>query len=189
MTRTGWLVRPKGERDVDAVVGLLAEIAREGRWIATEWPFDVRARARTMRDGLLRRWCVGWVAVEERDVIADLTIFDVDAPEPELGMLVAAPYRRRGIGRALLDEAIAWAHANGKTALTLRVFPDNDAARTLYFAAGFVDKVVQRAAIARRDGVALDAILMRRPVAEELADARRRHLSGPASSQVRQYLR
>jgi GNAT superfamily N-acetyltransferase len=164
MTRTGWTVRPKGERDVDAVVGLLAEIAREGRWIATEWPFDVNARARTMRDALLRRWCVGWVAVDERDVVADLTIFDVDSQEPELGMLVAATHRRRGIGRALLEEAIGWARTNGKTALTLRVFPDNDAARTLYFAAGFVDKTVLRAAIARRDGDALDAIVMRRAV-------------------------
>jgi GNAT superfamily N-acetyltransferase len=166
MTRSGWTVRPKGERDVDAVVGLLAEIAREGRWIATEWPFDVDARARAMRDALLRRWCVGWVAVDERDVVADLTIFDVDAPEPELGMLVAAPQRRRGIGRALLEEAIAWARANGKTALTLRVFPDNDAARTLYFAAGFVDEIVQRAAIPRRNGAPLDAILMRRALTD-----------------------
>jgi GNAT superfamily N-acetyltransferase len=166
MTRNGWSVRPKGERDVDAVVGLLAEIAREGRWIATEWPFDTGARARTMRDGLLRRWCVGWVAVDERDVVADLTIFDVNAHEPELGMLVAATHRRRGIGRALLEEAIGWARANGKTALTLRVFPDNDAARTLYFAAGFIDKTVQRAAIPRRDGAPLDAILMRRAVTD-----------------------
>ena len=166
MTRTGWTVRPKGERDVDAVVGLLAEIAREARWIATEWPFDVNARARTMRDGLLRRWCVGWVAVDERDVVADLTIFDVDSQEPELGMLVAATHRRRGIGRALLEEAIGGARTNGKTALTLRGFPDNDAARTLYFAAGFVDKTVLRAAIARRDGDALDAIVMRRAVTD-----------------------
>jgi GNAT superfamily N-acetyltransferase len=164
MTRSGWTVRPKGERDVDAVVGLLAEIAREGRWIATEWPFDMPARARAMRDSLLRRWCVGWVAIDEREVVADLTIFDIDSNEPELGMLVAATHRRRGIGRALLEEAIGWARTNGKTALTLRVFPDNDAARTLYFAAGFVDKVVQRAAIARRGGDPLDAILMRRPV-------------------------
>lgn len=165
--RTSWSVRPKGERDVDAVANLLAEIAREGRWIATEWPFDVPARARSMRDGLLRRWCVGWVAIDEREIVADLTIFDIDAAEPELGMLVAAPYRRRGIGRALLDEALAWARANGKTALTLRVFPDNDAARALYASAGFVDKLVQRAAIARRDGPALDAIVMRRPVGDE----------------------
>lgn len=164
--RAAWSIRPKGERDVDAVVALLAEIAREGRWIATEWPFDVAARARSMRDALLRRWCVGWVAVDEREIVADLTIFDVDAAEPELGMLVTASHRRRGIGRALLEEAIAWARANGKTALTLRVFPDNEAARTLYASAGFVDSVLQRAAIARRDGDPLDAIVMRRPVAE-----------------------
>ncbi len=119
-----------------------------------------------MRDGLLRRWCVGWVAVEEREIVADLTIFDIAAAEPELGMLVAAAHRRRGIGRALLDEALAWGRANGKTALSLRVFPDNVPARTLYAAAGFVDAVVQHAVIARRDGGALDAIVMRRPLTD-----------------------
>jgi len=44
------------------------------------------------------------------------------------------------------------------------VFPDNDAARALYAASGFVDVEVQRAAIPRRNGPPLDAILMRRPV-------------------------
>ena len=82
-------------------------------------------------------------------------------------MLVAATHRRRGIGRALLEEAIGWARANGKAALTLRVFPDNDAARALYFAAGFVDKTVLHGAIARRDGEALDAIVMRRAVTDD----------------------
>jgi ribosomal protein S18 acetylase RimI-like enzyme len=81
-------------------------------------------------------------------------------------MIVAATHRRRGIGRALLACAIEWAHANGKLALTLRVFPDNDAARALYRASGFVDVELQRGAIPRRNGPALDAIVMRRATAQ-----------------------
>ncbi|MDQ6941344.1 MAG: GNAT family N-acetyltransferase [Candidatus Eremiobacteraeota bacterium] len=162
MRRASWAIRPKGERDAAGVAALLAEISREGRWIATEWPFDVDERARQMRDGLLRRWCVGWVATDGRDLIGDLTVFDIERDDPELGMVVAATHRRRGIGRALLACAFEWAHANGKSALTLRVFPDNDAARELYRTSGFVDVDVQRGAIPRRDGPALDAILMRR---------------------------
>jgi ribosomal protein S18 acetylase RimI-like enzyme len=65
----------------------------------------------------------------------------------------------------LLAAAVDWAHANGKSALTLRVFPDNDPARELYRASGFVDVELQAAAIPRRDGKALDAVVMRRPVA------------------------
>ncbi len=165
MSRASWAIRPKGERDAAGVASLLADIAREGQWVATEWPFDVDARARQMREGLLRRWCVGWVATDGRELVGDLTIFDIERDDPELGMIVAATHRRRGIGRALLVCAIEWAHANGKPALTLRVFPDNDAARELYRASGFVDVDVQRGAIPRRSGPSLDAIVMRRATA------------------------
>ena|GEM_PF-2419551 len=161
MTRASWAIRPKGERDAVGVAALLGEIAREGRFVATEWPFDVDERARQMRDALLRRWCVGWVATDGRDLVGDLTIFDIERDDPELGMIVAATHRRRGIGRALLACAIEWAHANGKR-LNLRVFPDNAAARELYLASGFVDVEVQHGAIPRRNGPALDVILMRR---------------------------
>jgi RimJ/RimL family protein N-acetyltransferase len=162
VTRPTWSIRPKGERDADGVAGLLAAISREGNWIATEWPFDIDERARTMRDALLRRWCVGWVATDGRAVVGDLTVFDIERDDPELGMIVAASHRRQGIGRALLACAFDWAHANGKPALTLRVFPDNDPARELYRASGFVDVELQRGVISRRDGPARDAILMRR---------------------------
>jgi RimJ/RimL family protein N-acetyltransferase len=171
VTRASWAIRPKGERDAAGVAALLAEISREGRWVATEWPFDVDERARQMRDGLLRRWCVGWVATDGRELVGDLTVFDIDRDDPEIGMIVAATHRRRGIGRALLACAIEWAQANGKRALVLRVFPDNDAARELYRASGFVDVDVQRGAIPRRSGPALDAILMRRATAPRLDSA------------------
>jgi ribosomal protein S18 acetylase RimI-like enzyme len=165
VTQPSWTIRPKGERDVDAVVALLAEIAREGSFFATEWPFDVPERARLMRDALLSRRSVGWVAVDGRALVGDLSVIDVSQEEPELGMMVAAAHRGRGIGRALLAYAVAWARANGKPALTLRVFPDNERAHALYRANGFVKVELQAAAIRRRDGSARDAIVMRRPIA------------------------
>src|ERR1700716_4620231 len=74
VTRRLWTVRPMGERDAAAVVELLAQIAREGSYIATEWPFDQAARTRTIRDALLLRRSVGWIAVDGRELIGELTV-------------------------------------------------------------------------------------------------------------------
>jgi RimJ/RimL family protein N-acetyltransferase len=166
VARPSWSVRPKGERDVAPVVALQADVAREGQWIATEWPFDVDERIARQRDSLLHRYSVGWVALERRTIVGDLTVWDIGRDEPELGMIVAASHRRRGIGRALLERAIAWAATNEKRALVLRVFPDNEAARALYLACGFVEIETQRGAIPRRDGPPRDAIVMRRRTEE-----------------------
>lgn len=172
--RPAWTVRPKGERDAAAVAELLAEIAREGGLIATEWPFDLEARAAAMRDALLLRRCVGWVALEGRTLIADLTVTEIEADEPELGMMVEARLRGRGIGRALLRQALAWAHGNGKLALRLRVFPDNVRALALYRSSGFVEVELQSSVIPSRSGAARDALVMRCPTIAGPRDARAR---------------
>jgi RimJ/RimL family protein N-acetyltransferase len=166
MTRASWAIRPKGERDVDGVVELLAEVAREGRFIATEWPFDVEARAQAMRDAILERRVVGWIAVDGRHVVGNITIHDIASAEPEIGMIVRASHRGRGIGAALLAAAQTWARANGKPALRLRVFPDNENALALYRAHGFAEVELQRRVVPRRDGSAWDALLMRWEIAE-----------------------
>ena len=105
-------------------------------------------------------------ATDGRAVVGDLTVVDIERDDPELGMMVAASHRRRGVGRALLACAFDWAHANGKPASRCGV-PDNDPARELYRASGFVDVELQRGVISRRDGPARDAILMRRPTEQK----------------------
>jgi ribosomal protein S18 acetylase RimI-like enzyme len=159
-----WRIRPKGARDAHDTVVLLAEVAREGRWIATVWPFDITARAEAMRTELLGRRIVGWCAVDGRSMVGDLTVYGVAYDEPEFGMIVAASHRQRGIGRALIENAAAWARGNGKAALRLRVFPDNVPALALYRSVGFVEVKVQHGAIPRPDGAPLDVILMRLPI-------------------------
>lgn len=166
MTRPAWTIRPVGERDIEAVVVLLAEIAREGSYIATEWPFDLTERARSLRDALLLRRTVGWIATSGRELIGELSVIDITQAEPEIGMIVAAPHRGRGIGRALLENAVTWARTNGKPALTLRVFPDNARALALYRRGGFVETSRQPAGIIRRDGTGRDVLVMRRAIDE-----------------------
>jgi ribosomal protein S18 acetylase RimI-like enzyme len=60
------------------------------------------------------------------------------------GIAVDPAFRRRGVGRALIDAAIAEAGARGAHRLTLRVLGPNDGARRLYESAGFVVEGVQR---------------------------------------------
>ena len=56
----------------------------------------------------------------------------------DLGLMVAASARRRGIGWALLEQAVEWARGAGVTKLELHVFPHNEPAIRLYERFGFV---------------------------------------------------
>ena len=77
----------------------------------------------------------------------------------DLGLMVAAEYRRRGIGRALLDRAVDWARGAGVRKLELHVFPWNEPAIALYESYGFEREGLRRGHYVR-DGEEVDAILM-----------------------------
>src|SRR5439155_24175266 len=55
-------------------------------------------------------------------------------------VVVAAEWRERGVGSALLAEAIRWARDVGVEKVALSVFPDNGNARALYRKFGFVEE-------------------------------------------------
>jgi RimJ/RimL family protein N-acetyltransferase len=77
----------------------------------------------------------------------------------DLGLMVAAGFRGRGIGRALLERAVDWARAADVHKLELHVFPHNEPAIRLYDAFGFVREGFRRGHY-RRGGEYVDAILM-----------------------------
>ncbi|HUY70782.1 MAG TPA: GNAT family N-acetyltransferase [Gaiellaceae bacterium] len=60
------------------------------------------------------------------------------------GIAVDPARRRQGVGRALIDAALAEAGRRGARRLTLRVLGPNEAARRLYEAAGFAVEGVLR---------------------------------------------
>lgn len=77
----------------------------------------------------------------------------------DLGIMVAAASRRRGVGRALMEAAADWAGSVGITKLQLHVFPHNPAAIALYEQLGYEREGLRRAHFPR-DGEPVDVVLM-----------------------------
>ncbi len=77
----------------------------------------------------------------------------------DLGLMVAASARRRGVGWALLEQSVEWAQAAGVRKLELHVFPHNEPAIRLYEQFGFVREGLRRGHY-RRGRKYVDAILM-----------------------------
>jgi RimJ/RimL family protein N-acetyltransferase len=85
------------------------------------------------------------------------------------GLTVGDEFRRRGVGRALLDAAILEARARGARRLTLRVLAPNEPARRLYESAGFVVEGVQRE-LFFLEGAYVDDVLMALELGRPQAD-------------------
>ena len=109
-----------------------------------------------------------FVAVDGDEVVARLSVARDPHPASshvaDLGLMVAASHRRRGVGRALLEQAVVWARSAGVRKLELHVFPWNAPAIALYESFGFVREGFRREHYRRGDEY-VDAILMASPVA------------------------
>ncbi len=151
--------------DLGPCLDLFEAVCVEGRWLATEAPIDRRevgARWKallTTGDGTLL------VAEEEAAPRTPLGLVAlVGRARPELGMLVAAGERRKGVGERLLLAALAWARAAGAPEVVLHVFPHNAAAVALYRKHGFEVRARLHRAYLRRSGERWDALRMTLPL-------------------------
>lgn len=96
---------------------------------------------------------------------AGFVLFRTVADEAEILTIAVLPeYRGQGIGRRLVERASDLAASAGACSLFLEVAEDNRAARALYRAAGFVI-AGHRRGYYRRAGGAVDALVLRRPLA------------------------
>jgi RimJ/RimL family protein N-acetyltransferase len=160
-----WLiVRPAAPADADALVELGRAVAGEDElWLTYD-----RSRADERRNvkSIRRDPNVAvFVAESPAGVVGRLSIARDHGPHSrhvaELGLMVAAGQRRRGIGTALMEEAVKWARGSGITKLELTVFPHNEPAITLYRKLGFREEGLLRRRY-RIEGRYVDAMLMAR---------------------------
>lgn len=85
-----------------------------------------------------------------------------------LGTLPA--YRRQGIGRALMEAALAEAGRRFCSSLVLEVAIDNAAARRLYASLGLAPAGTRPRYYRRPDGTVVDAVILRLDIAGERSD-------------------
>ena len=158
-------VRRAKPADAPALVELAEAVSSEPEgWLIAEGAWrSVGEERRYLRT--LSRYPHAAVLVAEADegVVARLSLardpHPASAHVADLGLMVAASHRRRGIGTALLDAAVRWAHAAGVRKLELHVFPWNEAAIKLYENYGFEREGLRREHYRRGDDY-VDAILM-----------------------------
>jgi RimJ/RimL family protein N-acetyltransferase len=154
MPADGIKVRPAEDADRASIAALFAAVAEERTGIAAEPPIDVDQLAADWRiDGTL-------VAVSDGEIVGEINVDPSWMGFGEIGMFVAADWRGRGVGTALVAAAIEWARARRLHKLALSVFPHNEAAIALYRKFGFVEegRLVQH--VRRANGDLWDLIEM-----------------------------
>jgi L-phenylalanine/L-methionine N-acetyltransferase len=162
---SGIVVREALPGDAARLVALAQEIGAEpeGWLIADDSWRGLGDERRYLK--AIRRHPHAAVFVAENDGVIVGRLSVARDPHPasshvaDLGLMVAAAHRRRGIGRALLERAVEWAENAKVRKLELHVFPHNAPAIALYESFGFVREGYRREHYRRGAGF-VDAILM-----------------------------
>ena len=161
----GFEIRRARPADAAALVGLAESVAAEPEgWLVAEGAWrtvgEERRYLRTLGRYPHAAVCVADVhgsGVARHSLARDP--HPASAHVTDLGLMVATGHRRRGVGTALLDAAVAWARDADVRKLELHVFPHNEPALALYERFGFYREGVRKGHY-RRGGAFLDAVLM-----------------------------
>ena len=160
-----FVIRKADPGDAPALVELARQVSSEPEgWLLSEdgWR-SVGEERRYLRAVRRHPDAVVLVAESRGSIVGRLSLARDTHPASrhvaDLGLMVAAGHRRRGVGRALLDRALAWAQESRVRKLELHVFPHNAPAIALYENFGFVREGYRREHYRRGSGY-VDAILM-----------------------------
>jgi len=159
------VIRRADAGDAAALVELARAIGSEPEgWLISDRAWRSVAEERRYLKAL-RRYAHAAVFVAEapEGIVGRLSVARDPHPASQhvadLGLMVDEGYRRRGIGRSLLESAVTWAEGAGVRKLELHVFPHNAPAIALYEQFGFVKEGYRRNHY-RRGKEYVDAVLM-----------------------------
>jgi [ribosomal protein S18]-alanine N-acetyltransferase len=102
----------------------------------------------------------GYLAWQDDAPAGFVLVRDLGDEVEVLSLGVTPALRRQGVGQALLDAVAAEGRRRGLASLVLEVGANNDAARRLYAAAGFI-QVGRRPRYYRRAGDSEDGLILR----------------------------
>ena len=151
--------------DATALVRLAEAVGREQeRWIlASEGWRSIGDERRYLKTVLRHPDAAVFVAEDDGVVVGRLSLSRDPNPASrhvaDLGLMVAASHRGKGIGTMLLEEAVKWSRVSEIRKLELHVFPWNEPALRLYESFGFEREGYRKGHYAREDEL-VDAILM-----------------------------
>jgi putative acetyltransferase len=153
---------PIAERHIESFRVALDAVAREKRFLAmVEAPPIERVR-QFVGDGIAQG-VSQVVALDGDQVVGWCDVFPHWAHTVRhrgtLGMGLLPAWRGQGLGRQLIEAAIARAWSRGLTRIELEVRVDNEPARRLYERVGFEHEALRRRGI-RVDGVYVDVHAM-----------------------------
>lgn len=139
-------VRRASPKDAAALVKHLEALAAEPGinlpLSPDELTLTVDDEREILEDFAAAKRAVSLVAVGDGAIVGELTLKAISprravAHVATLGMSVAVAWRGRGVGAALLTDAIAWAEGAGITRIELYVYARNEPAIRLYKRFGF----------------------------------------------------
>lgn len=138
-------VRPARPEDARSFLEMWRSVVAERRFVRTE---TVQRSAGYYRRRHFRHsWTkeqASIVAVQDDRVIGHLSVSREESPVTRhvasIGMAVASDWRGKGVGSALMAEAVRWAREMSIEKLALSVYPDNDPALALYRKFGFQEE-------------------------------------------------
>jgi ribosomal protein S18 acetylase RimI-like enzyme len=139
-----YVVRPSRDDDAAGLADLIDAVAGEGELIAAVpgEPDTIEQSARlvsvVLEGGLTLTLEIDGVPAGHVMVLRRAGAHY--AHVGEIAILVSNAYRGGGLGRLLMEMAIDWGRAVGLAKLTLRVFPDNTRAISLYRSLRFRDE-------------------------------------------------
>jgi RimJ/RimL family protein N-acetyltransferase len=145
---------------------LYDSVAAEGSWIGGEAPSDRAARQLAFDAYLSDPDAVSFLAEADGQLVGNLGV-EIHRGIAELGMMVDAGWRGRGVGSALMEACIVWTTEHGAHKLVLEVWPHNTSARGLYYKYGFEQEGFFKRHYRRRNGELWDAVRMGRVLDQE----------------------